>query len=92
MMMVLMAIKEEIIMSTPERHDRLWKNIDWKDDKEKLAFFNHYFKNSDIVIQLIKSQVDAVKSDLVNFIENGKIKEDGKERPITMKDILEWLG
>ena len=75
-------------MTTPPQQKDLWKNVTWKDDKEKLAFFNHYFKNSSMVSDRIKSQVSKFKAGLIDFIETDKIKDGKEERPITIKDIL----
>ena len=76
-------------MSTPEGYKELWRNVKWSDDKEKLAFFNHYFKNSKMVVDHVKTTVDSIKEKLIGFIEEGKIKEKDKERDITMKDVIE---
>lgn len=78
-------------MSTPPGYKDLWKNCTWKNKDEKLAFFNHYFKKSSMVEDRIKSQVKQFKDDLLNFIEEGKIKEGNKSRPITIKDIVEEI-
>jgi hypothetical protein len=75
-------------MSTPPGHNELWKNCTWKTAEEKLAFFNHYFKNSDIVASHMRETIDSLKNRLVRFIESGKITEGIKEREITMKDVI----
>lgn len=79
-------------MSTPEGQKELWKNINWTNEKEKLAFFNHYFKNSEMVMDRIKNEVKAFKDDLIEFIKDNKIKDkEDKDRSITIKDILERI-
>ncbi len=78
-------------MSTPEGHKKLWKNCNWENDEEKLAFFNHYFKNSSIVSNHVKITIDGIKENLIGFIAEEKIKVGGKERPITLKDLLEQI-
>ncbi len=80
-------------MSTPEGHKDLWKNINWKTKREKLAFFNHYFKKGHIAADYCKEQIQAFKSGLIEFIKEGRIKDkDGKERPITMADVIAELN
>jgi len=78
-------------MSTPEGHKELWKNCAWDDDKEKLAFFNHYFKNSVIAANHMKETISDMKEQLLKFIETNKVKEANKERNITIKDIVEEI-
>ena len=75
-------------MSTPKDQKDLWKNCVWKSGEEKKAFFNHYFKNSDIVAAHMKATIDANNETLLNFITEGKIKENGKERSITLTDVI----
>ena len=80
-------------MSTPEGHNKLWKNIDWKNKEEKLAFFNHYFKKGHIADDYCKEKIEDFKGSLIEFIKEGKIKDkDGKERPITMADVIAELN
>lgn len=74
-------------MSTPSGFKELWKNVTWKNKDEKLAFFNRYFKNSDILNDYIENRIKSIARDLVYFIENNKVKEKGKERPVTIQDI-----
>ena len=78
-------------MSNPEGKKELWKNCTWHDDSEKLAFFNHYFKNSTIVSDHMKSTISLIKDSLIGFIEKERIEEGGKERQITIKDILQKI-
>ena len=78
-------------MSTPKGYKKLWKNIGWKDDKEKLAFFNHYFKKGHIANDYCKEKIEIIKQGLIEFIQEGKIREKDKERDITIKDILEKI-
>ena len=79
-------------MSTPKGHKELWKNCTWKDAEEKLAFFNHYFKSSHMVTDRIENEMKRFKEDIIEFIKEDKIKDkDGKERIITIKDILERI-
>ncbi len=75
-------------MSTPKD---LWKNCTWKNAEEKTAFFNHYFKNSPIVEDLLKKRTESFKLGLIEFIKEGKIKEGNKERDITMKDVIDEI-
>jgi hypothetical protein len=75
-------------MSTPPGQNELWKNCTWKNAEEKLAFFNHYFKNSDIVASHMRDTLSSLKSQLIRFIESGKIREGNNERDITMKDVI----
>jgi len=75
-------------MSTPPGQKELWRNCVWKDDKEKLAFFNHYFKDSDIVANHMRTTLDSFKGRLISYIQEGKIKEGIKERDITLQDVV----
>ena len=75
-------------MSTPPNIKEIWKNCTWKNDDEKLAFFNHYFKRGHIADDYCKENIEVIKQGLIEFINEGKIKVEGKERPITMKDII----
>lgn len=79
-------------MSTPQGNIKLWRNCTWKNEEEKLAFFNHYFKNSKMVINRIDNKVKHIKEGLLDFIVKGKIKlKDNKTRPITIQDITRKL-
>ncbi len=78
-------------MSTPKGHKELWKNCKWENKEEKLAFFNHYFKNSDILAKYVKGFVEDVKESLIAFIEVDVIKEKDTERPLTKKDIIDKI-
>jgi hypothetical protein len=78
-------------MTTPDGIKEIWRNCTWKNDKEKLAFFNHYFKDSSIVADYLKKYIDEMKDELANFIIIGKIKDGTKEREIEIKDILQRL-
>jgi hypothetical protein len=54
-------------MTTPPKQEKIWKNIDWKDEDEKRAFFNKYFKDSRFVRELLdplKKQIDELHSKL----------------------------
>lgn len=75
-------------MSKPIGYKKLWKYINWKNDDEKLAFFNHYFSKSNIVSGYLKSQVDSLKQRLVDFVRNGEIKDGDKIRKINNEDII----
>ncbi len=75
-------------MSTPPDHKELWKNCSWKNEEEKLVFFNHYFKKGHIADNYCKDKIDAFKEGLIEFIKGGKIKEGNKERDITKQDII----
>ncbi len=75
-------------MTTPAGKKELWKNCTWKTEAEKLAFFNHYFKKSSMVENRIASKVKKFKDNVIEFIQEGTIKEGNNERPITIKDIL----
>ena len=78
-------------MSTPEGHKRLWKNINWSSKEEKLAFFNHYFKDDKITSNYVEQYVGDIRQHLVDFIQNGKIRDGDKERSITIQDILKEI-
>ena len=78
-------------MTTPPGIDKLWKNCTWINEEEKLAFFNHYFKNSKMVVDRIESEIRRFKDDLIEFITIGKVKDKDKERQITMNDIIERI-
>ena len=79
-------------MSTPKGQKELWKNCTWKNEAEKLAFFNHYFKASKMVKDRIEGEIKRFKDNLIEFIKEDKIKDkDGKDRSITIKDILEKI-
>ena len=79
-------------MNTPPEIKRLWKNIDWKTKEEKLAFFNKYFLKdkivTDYVIDYVIKRLKSFKQNLIEFIQEGKIKEGNKERNITIQDII----
>lgn len=78
-------------MSTPPGHKDLWKNVTWKNHDEKVAFFNHYFKNFDEVTNQIRNRVGAYKEELLGFIEKDEVMEEGKKRGVTIKDIVERI-
>lgn len=78
-------------MSTPPGHKELWKNIGWKNDEEKLAFYNKYFKNTDIEHNVIKIALKQFKVSIVEFINRGKIGHDKEERQITLEDVKERI-
>jgi len=82
----------EVKMSTPIGHNKLWKNIDWKNAEEKLAFFNHYFRRGHIANDYCKDKIESFKNDVIGFIKEGNIKEKDKERPITMKDVIDYIN
>lgn len=86
------------LMSDPKEHKELWKNCNWINAEEKLAFFNHYFKNSKMVMDRIDNEVKAFKIGLAEFIKENKIRQehtekDGKSktRPVTLNDVLERI-
>lgn len=79
-------------MSTPPEQKNLWKNCTWKNNDEKLAFFNHYFKSSSMVTDRINSEVKRVRDDLIDFIKVGKIGPKENERNITIRDILQRIN
>ena len=78
-------------MSSPKEQKKLWKNIDWKSGDEKRAFFNKYFKDSQLVSDHVAKNMLSFKQGLIEMIKDGKIKEKDKERDITMQDILKEL-
>jgi len=78
-------------MTTPAGVDKVWKNIDWKDDKEKLAFFNRYFLKDKIVLDLVKAQKEAWKDDVLRMIDKGSVREKDKERPLALADVKAYL-
>ena len=84
-------IKEEKKMSTPEGHKDLWKNCTWKNESEKRAFYNHYFKDSVFVKETIKDNLDSLKNSLKNFVEDGTIQDGNNKRKITNQDILKRI-
>ena len=75
-------------MSNPAGIKDLWKNIDWEDRERKLAFFNKYFLKDKIVADYVVDKLNFFKHDLIEFIQEGKIKENNKERKITNQDII----
>ena len=79
-------------MSTPPGHKDLWRNIGWKNEEEKLAFFNHYFIKSKIVSDLVVKSTESFRNGLIEFIKEGKIKEGNKERDITKQDIINKIN
>lgn len=79
-------------MSTPKGHTALWKNCTWGTGSEKLAFFNHYFKSSQMVTDRINNEVKRITGNVLELIQENKIKlEDNKTRPVTIQDIVEEL-
>ena len=79
-------------MSSPKGHNSLWKNCTWESKEEKLAFFNHYFKKSEMVTDRVNSEVKRIKGTLMDLIKAGKIKLDkNKTRPLTIEDIKKEL-
>ena len=78
-------------MSNPAGIKDLWKNIDWKNKERKLAFFNKYFLKDKIVTDHVIKRLNFFKKDLIEFIQEGKIKENNKERKITNQDIINKL-
>ena len=79
-------------MTTPEGQKKIWKHIDWKDGKEKLAFFNHYFKNDDILKNMIREEKKRIRGNLLEFIQEGVFKDDkGNNRPVNMNDVVNEL-
>ena len=70
-------------MSTPPEHKRLWENCTWKTHEERLAFFNHYFKNSKMVADCMKDRISGLKSKLIGFIEDGK--------DLKMQDVIDRI-
>ena len=79
-------------MSTPEEQKDLWKNCTWKSGEEKLAFFNHYFSKSKIVMDRINNAIKHFRLGVLEFIQEGKFKDkEGNSRPITMEDVINEL-
>lgn len=78
-------------MTTPAKVEKLWKNIDWKSKEEKFAFYNKYFKSSNFVTDTINSAVRRFKRELIEFIDDGEIKEKDKTRKITIADIKGYV-
>lgn len=79
-------------MSDPPNIKNLWKNIDWKNKEEKLAFYNKYFKGKEFVNKDIEKAVQDYKKDILRYIENNKeIKEKGKTRPLGIDDIKKYI-
>jgi len=79
-------------MEEPKEPKKLWKNIDWKDKDEKQAFFDKYFKKSEMVSDHMAVTIKGIKERLSDFIKYGKIKAGDKERPITMKDVINEIN
>ena len=85
--------KEMIKMSTPPGHTNLFKNIAWKNQEEKRAFFNKYFVSGIFVKECVDKATNNLKEDVLSFIKhNPKIKEGKTERPLTIKDIQDYVG
>jgi len=75
-------------MSTPKGFNKLWKNVTWASAEEKLAFFNKYFLKDKIAADYVTEKLKSFKQSLIEFIQEGKIKEGNKERNITIRDII----
>jgi len=78
-------------MSNPKGIKKLWKNIDWKNKEEKLAFYNKYFKGKEFVNEDIEKAVQDSKDDILGFIEKKEIKEKDKVRPMRIDDIERYI-
>lgn len=78
-------------MSKPPNVKKLWKNIDWKNKEEKLAFYNKYFKGKEFVNEDIEKAVQSFKDDILRYIENNKVTEKDKTRPLTIGDIKDHI-
>ena len=80
-------------MSTPAGHKEQWRNIDWKNKDEKLAFYNKYFKGKEFVNKDVEKAVESCKEDILRYIENNKeIKEKDKFRPLNIEDIKSHIS
>ena len=80
-------------MTTPPGIKDLWKNVVWKNDVEKKAFYHKYFKKHKFVLKDIEESINSMKEKILGFIEdNPKIKEKDKERPLNINDIKEYIG
>ena len=75
-------------MSTPPGIKQLYKNIDWKNKDEKLAFYNKYFKESSMVKDHVKAEIESFKKDLLRFI--AAPKKDNKKT--TIEEVVAELG
>jgi hypothetical protein len=74
-------------MSNPPGYKELYKNVAWKSSEEKQAFYNKYFKNSDMEKERMREVLKNFKQTILNFIYKGKIGNGKEERPITIQDI-----
>ena len=78
-------------MSTPEGHKNLWKNIDWKSQDEKRAFYNKYFRNGKFVTEQVDSGIKSFKDKLLGFIDQKEIMDGKNKRPIKISDIVKEI-
>ena len=79
-------------MTTPPRVKNLWRNVTWKDDREKQAFYNKYFKQSKIVAKQIRGRIHTIKEKIIGYIDdNPKIKVGKTERPLNLNDVKEFI-
>lgn len=80
-------------MSNPKQQKNLWKNIDWKDDKEKEAFFNKYFNSTkrELVTKEINKALKQHNNRLLNFIET-EIREGKSKRMPNVNDVIEFIN
>ena len=78
-------------MTTPPGIKNIHRNCTWKDADEKLAFFNHYFKKGNIADDYCKNNIQAYGQRILGFIERNEIIEGKNKRPITIKDIQDFI-
>lgn len=74
--------------------EKIWKNIDWTNQKEKKEFFDKYFNGTkrEFVIEEINKVKKSFKERISHFVST-KIEERGKpNRDPTTQEIKDYIN
>ncbi len=78
-------------MTNPPDYKHLWKNVKWKNQEEKLAFFNKYFREHKFVRELIDDKVKRFKGSILEFSKQKEIQDGKNKRQLKVSDIIKEL-